>query len=66
MLTFNALAGSGKGGDLFICSVSEVSDLYQTFITPAGKISGWQLIYKFKQNPRVLGKSYAKKKAWWP
>ena len=38
MLTFNALAGSGKGGDLFICSVSEVSDLYQTFITPAGKI----------------------------
>ena len=37
MLTFNALSGSGTGGDLFVCSVSDASDLYQTYITPAGK-----------------------------
>ena len=36
MLTFNALSGSGQGGDLFESSVSDASDKYQTFITPAG------------------------------
>jgi len=46
MLTFNALAGSGKGGDLFICSVSEASDQYPTFITPAGwAFIIWTLIF---------------------
>jgi len=46
MLTFNALAGSGKGGDLFICSVSEASDKYQTYITPAGwAFIIWTLIF---------------------
>ena len=37
MLTFNALSGSGMGGDLFIASVSDQSDRYQTLITPAGQ-----------------------------
>ena len=37
MLTFNALSGSGQGGDLFIASVSDQSDRYQTLITPAGQ-----------------------------
>ena len=38
MLMFNALSGSGSGGDLFIASVSDQSDRYQTLITPAGNI----------------------------
>jgi len=46
MLTFNALAGSGKGGVLFVCSVSEASDTYPTFITPAGwAFIIWTLIF---------------------
>jgi len=46
MLTFNALAGSGKGGVLFVCSVSEASDQYPTFITPAGwAFIIWTLIF---------------------
>jgi len=46
MLTFNALSGSGTGGDLFVCSVSDASDLYQTYITPAGwAFIIWTLIF---------------------
>jgi len=46
MLTFNALSGSGTGGKLFISSVSEVSDRYKTFITPAGwAFIIWTLIF---------------------
>jgi len=46
MLTFNALSGSGMGGDLFIASVSDQSDRYQTLITPAGwAFIIWTLIF---------------------
>jgi len=46
MLTFNALSGSGSGGDLFIASVSDQSDRYQTLITPAGwAFTIWTLIF---------------------
>jgi len=46
MLTFNALSGSGQGGDLFISSVSDQSDRYQTLITPAGwAFTIWTLIF---------------------
>ena len=37
MLLFNALSGSGKGGDLFVASNSDASDKYETYITPAGE-----------------------------
>jgi len=36
MLLFNALSGSGTGGDLFVASNSDASNKYDTFITPAG------------------------------
>jgi len=55
MLTFNALAGSGKGGDLFICSVSEASHLYETYITPAGwAFMIWTLIFKWLEHAQVI------------
>jgi len=46
MLTFNALNGSGKGGDLFKCSVSKASDTFPTYITPEGwAFIIWTLIF---------------------
>jgi len=36
MLLFNALSGSGKGGDIFVASTSDASRKYETYITPAG------------------------------
>ena len=38
MLLFNALSGSGTGGDLFVASNSDASNKYDTFITPAGNV----------------------------
>ena len=37
MLLFNALSGSGKGGDIFVASTSDASNKYETYITPNGK-----------------------------
>ena len=64
MLTFNALSGSGAGGDLFIASVSDQSDRYQTFITPAGQhttnYSYTESEFTFCQvGPSLSGRSYS-------
>ena len=42
MLTFNALAGAGAAPSIFVGSVSDSSNKYETSITPAGKY--WQAI----------------------
>ena len=37
MLAFNALAGAGAAPSIFVGSVSDSSNKYETSITPAGK-----------------------------
>lgn len=46
MITLNALAGSGKGGFLFDNTPSELSDAFETHITPAGwAFAIWIIIF---------------------